>query len=188
MSATGDNDKMFMNILKNCILHKRAKMCDDALKTASSSAEKIPATLEPLYKTIHTKSKQANKTTTIIHAGYVRMYNVQAPKDQCPSKKVGTDVTWATVGKGGYRERINDIVTKVNSKIKESAEKAGVVHVDVDPYFEGHRFCDGPSNSWMQHALHLRENGILCHPTWEGHSAYVNATLKALAQHFGHRI
>lgn len=141
---------------------------------------KLPDTLAPIYSAIMEKTGDDGVPPTVIHLGYVQMWARDTPKSSCP--KHGTDVSWATNGIGGYREKINNLIARINAKTKEEADRHGVTFVDVNPFFEGHRLCDGQDASWMQHRLTLRENGVLCHPTWDGHGAYINATLQALAK------
>jgi hypothetical protein len=185
MTATGDNEGMFVKVLLACFVKKNAKRCDAAVEFASGAADRIPETLAPLYADIRARNAGTDRNQTIIHLGYAALFNRDADYDNCPVKPLrifrsGVDVRWATRGPGGYREKINNVILKVNSKIKESADAAGVTFVDVDPYFEGHRFCDGPTDAWMQHHLNFKEDGVLCHPTFEGHGAYIKATLVTL--------
>lgn len=179
MTAGGDNDGVFVKILLGCLVNKKKSQCDKALALAETTAEKIPERLAPLYEDIKSTNVDPNKKRTIIHLSYVQMYNRDADKSECPQH--GTDLSWPTTGEGGYRDKINKTILKMNAKIKEAAEKAGVIYVDVDPYYEGHRFCDG-GEPWMQHHLNFKTGGVLCHPTMDGHGAYMNATLTALAQ------
>ena len=143
-----------------------SKKCDKALANAEGVANDLPNSLQPLYDAI--KSKPAPTTgrkREIIHLGYVQMYNRDGAVDQCPAhgNKQGSDVTWPSTGPDGYRDRINKVIVKINSKIKEAADKNGVTYLDPDAHFNGHRFCDGPDKSWMQHKLSFsQEGGIIC--------------------------
>jgi hypothetical protein len=179
MTAGGDNGGIFVKILMGCVLHKSVKKCDAALQHGEETLLKLADTLTPVYEAIMFKNSPDAPAPKVIHLGYVQMSSRDTEKFLCP--KHGTDVSWASNGEGGYRDKINNLITRINEKTKEEAEKHGVTFVDVDPYFEGHRLCDGQDVSWMQHRLTLRENGVLCHPTWDGHGAYINATLHALA-------
>ncbi|KAF2435199.1 SGNH hydrolase [Tothia fuscella] len=185
MTATGDNGGMFVKVLVACMIQKSGSACDAAVKYASVQADAIPGTLAPLYKDIKDEGKAAGKKLTIVHIGYAQLYNRDADAAQCPPKPtrfyLGVDVKWASKGPGGYRDKINNVILKVNRKIQEAANQDGIIYADADSFFEGHRFCDGPKNAWMQHKLALmQEAGVLCHPTFEGHGAYVNAALDAL--------
>jgi hypothetical protein len=108
------------------------------------------------------------------------MWSRDTHKSEC--SKYGTDVSWASAGEGGCRDKINNLITRIKEKTRKTAEAHGVTFVDVNPHFEGHRLCDGQNVSRMHHRFTLRENGVLCHPTWDGHGAYINAILHALAE------
>ncbi|QDS77539.1 hypothetical protein FKW77_000997 [Venturia effusa] len=178
MTAGGDNGGIFVKILMACILHKSSKKCDKALKVGEATLLKLPSTLTPVYEAIMNKTGDDGVPPKVLHLGYVKMWARDTPKSECP--KHGTDVSWASNGVGGYRDQINELIVRINQATKEEADKHGVTFVDVDPYFEGHRLCDGQDASWLQHRLTLRENGVLCHPTLDGHTAYMNASLHAL--------
>lgn len=178
MTAGGDNGGIFVKILLGCILHKSKKKCDNALKVGEETLLTIPATLTPVYEAIMNKIGDDGVPPKVLHLGYVKMWARDTDASECP--KEGTNVSWATNGIGGYRDKINDLISRINKATKEEADKWGVTFVDVCPYFEGHRLCDGQDASWLQHKLTLHENGVLCHPTYDGHSAYINATLHAL--------
>ena len=51
------------------------------------------------------------------------------------------------------RERMNDLVTLVNSKINQNVVQAlqnelTIVFIDIDSQFEGHRFCEPGNDPW----------------------------------------
>lgn len=177
-TAGGDNGGVFIKILMGCILHKSKKKCDAALAVGEETLSKMAETLKPVYEAIMGSTGDDGEPPKAIHLGYVQMWARDTDKSECP--KHGTDVSWASNGVGGYRDQINNLIVRINAATKEEADKHGVTFVDVDPYYEGHRLCDGQDASWLQHRLTLHENGVLCHPTWDGHTAYINATLHAL--------
>jgi hypothetical protein len=180
-TAGGDNGGSFISVLINCIVRPGEKKCDRALEHADNVGEALPASLAPLYQAIIGQPSTGRKRE-IIQLGYVQMYNRDNAVDQCPAHGggKGSDVTWPSIGKGGYRDRINKTIVKINDKIRQAAMNNGVIFLDVDALFHGHRFCDGPDASWMQHRLSLSEDGIICHPTFEGHGAYIKAVLEYL--------
>lgn len=182
-TAGGDNGGSFVKVLLSCILQPSEKKCDKALEYADKIADDLPTSLAPLYQAMTNKESSGRKRE-IIHLGYVQMYNRDAPVEDCPAHggRQGSDVTWPSTGKGGYRDKINKTIVKINSKIKEAAHANGVTYLDPDSLFSGHRFCDGPDAAWMQHRLSFaNEGGIICHPTWEGHSLYIESILNYLS-------
>ncbi|RDI83009.1 Endoribonuclease [Venturia inaequalis] len=183
MTAGGNNDDIFVKLLLACILLKSKEECDNALKVGEATLLKLPATLTPLYEAIMNKTGDDGAPPQVLHLGYVKIWARDTSRSECP--KDGTDVSWASNGFGGHRDKINDLISRFNKVTKAEAEENGVIFVGVDPYFEGHRLCDGQDASWLQHGhfgnnLTSEENGVLCHPTFDGHSAYINATLHAL--------
>lgn len=62
----------------------------------------------------------------------------------------------------------NKLTLKLNTQIRETAEELNADYIDVDPYFQGHRFCEQTKDPWFQQLPNLNGWQSLFHPTLEG--------------------
>ncbi|KGO69674.1 Glycoside hydrolase, family 71 [Penicillium italicum] len=176
----GGNDLDFSNIVKHCILRYlnafigwNAAWCyhyKSAAKSlmADTGADGLQYKLTSIYLRIIGWAQQ-NPDFNLYIAGYPRFFN--ADTTQCNDVSFrywGWDKTdrsdvWLT---NSLRTEMNDLVTSLNTVIEAAVLDANnlvgknVTHfVDVDPSFEGHRWCEPgviePDPSHMSTAFFL---------------------------------
>ncbi|OGE47618.1 hypothetical protein PENARI_c040G05131 [Penicillium arizonense] len=176
----GGNDLDFSNIVKHCILrYFRALVGWDAAwcshyKSAAKSlmADTGADGLQYRFTSIYLRIigwAQQNPDFNLYVAGYPRFFN--ADTTQCNDvsfrywgwDKVDHSDVWLTTS---LRTEMNDLVTSLNKVIEAAVLDANnlvgrnVTHfVDVDPSFEGHRWCEPgviePDPSHMSTAFFL---------------------------------
>ncbi|KAJ3539856.1 hypothetical protein NM208_g5315 [Fusarium decemcellulare] len=145
------NDLGFGDIVNACLYHWTGYGdCGALLKNAHEALDD-PARLfelkifDTLTKILF-RARSANPSFQLYVTGYIRFWNDQNP--QCD------EVSWAPWYKSParltstLRQDMNDLVLKLNSKLKSAAEELyryqkGIYFVDeFESKFDGHRFCE----------------------------------------------
>ncbi|KAL2204871.1 SGNH hydrolase [Sarocladium strictum] len=151
LSISG-NDLKFGEIVNSCLYHWGISWgpCKDLLKEAHKRLDDPGQTFEleilDVIIKVLIRARTANPEFQLYITGYIRFWNAENP--QCDS------VTWTEFWHEeafltrGLRRDMNDLVLKLNERIKAVVESLsvhypGVYFVDdFDAKFDGHRFCE----------------------------------------------
>jgi hypothetical protein len=168
--SIGGNDLGFSDVVKSCIIiGPLAGDCEAALKKAESIAGISPrdsashgdvlASLEKVYRDI---IDTAGDEFTLVVTGYARFFATPEGNSACndgqmqliSSQDVGADIAPLLPLTEDLRKRLNAGVDGFNtmiramvSEVQNGLERDGVTSkrigfVDINPVFEGHRFCE----------------------------------------------
>jgi lysophospholipase L1-like esterase len=171
--SIGGNDLGFFNIVISCIMIGSGD-CEAALKNAESIAGISPRdsaahgdTLANLYKVYRDILDTAGDDFTLIVTGYAQFFASTQGNTACDNGQIQV-ISLQDLGSDGkpalpltvrLRERINDGVKAFNqminatvSEVQRSLENDKISNkrikfVDIDPIFEGHRFCEPGSST-----------------------------------------
>ena len=168
--SIGGNDLGFSSIVKSCIiLGSIAGDCEKALKNAESIAGISPrdsAAHDEVFNKLHKVYRDILDTAgdgfTLVVTGYARFFASTSGNTDCNNGQIqlaavqdlpGLETAPSLPLTVELRERINSGVSAFNNMIKAAIadvqhglEKDNihkrVMFVDIDPIFEGHRFCE----------------------------------------------
>ena len=77
--------------------------------------------------------------------GYARYWNTAANATMCELANNGTNFPLPSLGSNGIAAQIDALTVAVNRMFEAAAAATGVIYVDIDTAFDGHRICDIPS-------------------------------------------
>ena len=88
-------------------------------------------------------------TENVYLVGYPSFWNSDNPT--CPDWDLSSNITATKYLTLDFRKRMNDQISALNTVIADQAFLAKVKYVDVNPRFDGHRFCEpeGGIQSWL---------------------------------------
>jgi hypothetical protein len=166
--SIGGNDLGFFNIVISCIMVGTGD-CEAALKNAESIAGIAPRdsaahgdTLANLYKAYRDILDTAGDDFTLVVTGYAQFFANTQGNTACDNGQIQV-ISLQDLGSDGkpalpltvkLRDRINNGVKAFNqminatvSEVQRSLENDNISNkrikfVDIDPIFEGHRFCE----------------------------------------------
>jgi hypothetical protein len=119
--------------------------------------------------------------THLLVLGYPRFWNEHTDACDQTSFKFGCSSKRVLPLIKDRRQKMNGLSTRLNERLREAAEgysppeSGGIAYVDVDPYFEGHRFCEEgvdepsyrnpdiwfyPLKYWTAGAMNFDANGV----------------------------
>lgn len=93
-----------------------------------------------------------------------------------------TELPTPPLGVGDIASLMNTLVLQMNAKLRAAAAAAqGVVYVDIDGGFEGHRICDVPEVAFQDNAAaaYVDHRSAPFHPTPEGYASMMEAFASA---------
>jgi hypothetical protein len=169
--SIGGNDLGFSDIVIKCIMVGSliGTSCEDALKKAESIAGISPRdsaahgdALADLYKVYQDTLDTAGGNFTLVVTGYAQFFATPQGNTDCNNgqiqlaavQDIGTDTRPSLPLTVELRDRINTGVNAFNNMIKatvsevqkglerDNVDDKRIIFVDIDPIFEGHRFCE----------------------------------------------
>jgi hypothetical protein len=169
--SIGGNDLGFSDIVIKCIMVGAlvGTSCEDALKKAESIAGISPRdsaahgdALADLYKVYQDVLDTAGGNFTLVVTGYAQFFATPQGNTDCNNgqiqlaavQDIGTDTRPSLPLTVELRDRINTGVNAFNNMIKATVSEVQkglemdnvndkrIIFVDIDPIFEGHRFCE----------------------------------------------
>jgi len=167
ITVGGDNNESFTNTISACVVDRRN--CNESLALAHATTNTIQPSLEAVYSDAKTRNLTPGQERKVYVLGYARFYNFNGNRADCG------DFPTPSLGPGGVASRINDAVVRMNGVIMRAAKAQGVVYVDIDQGFEGHRICDAPpkevemQDSLADYFRYGREGYSPFHPTEMGY-------------------
>lgn len=150
--SIGGNDLGFFDIMNSCIFRFYSfysGTCEAALRLADEqmASTQFEDRLRLVIMEVLDRVRWEKRPWfTITVTGYARFFNAATP--ECDDYSFG--MWWRGPKlKRELRQRMNDMVLDVNSKIRRSVDAINaafaeprVLFVDYDDAFEGHRFCE----------------------------------------------
>lgn len=135
----GGNEVDFLPVVNECIMQWRPfSTCDrelDKSRTLIQSSDLLYA-FHKLFEHINTRVRP---DALILVLGYAKFFNTDTT--QC--NNASFSLTHPTnVLSNELRETFNELVDMLNTVIKSTAKAHGMIYVDIDKLFEGHRFCE----------------------------------------------
>ncbi|KAL8653408.1 MAG: hypothetical protein Q9226_003859, partial [Calogaya cf. arnoldii] len=165
--TAGGDDLDFLSLVLYCILHfyPWSNPCEEQIKRSNSllNGDKFFNSLDLVIKQILVRGiTAAGEGFKLFVTGYAQFFNEKT--DQCDN----TSFTfWDRFGEEpkltkDLRQKLNKIARDLNSKIRsvvDNNKQWGVVYVDYDSKFEGHRYCEegvtepdpNNPNTWFFH-------------------------------------
>ena len=141
----GNDNGAFLSVVLNCVYLRdnpllRTTSCANTLANAKAYVEgqAFRRDLGNTIRAAQTTNLLPNQNRTVLVLGYAQFYNIATPRTACEPF-----VDYPSPGPGGIRDQINKGVLELNSIIKATATGLGAKYADVDPLFQGHRFCEG---------------------------------------------
>ena len=193
--TVGFDDVSFNNVLDlGCFYLGNPNVCNRALDNTETLIGKLANTTN-IQNVINEAATNASNLdpSNIFVTGYPSMFNDGADDSTCPSFRSnyrGVDGQHQDKPPQTLRKRINNLTQSLNAVIESQTHATGAVYVDVDPAYDGHRFCDGSSlffNVWNQtenpkgpNSNHMNHFNGLVFPNPEGQSAIKDAIKGAM--------
>ena len=165
----GNTGGMFTNTVEACVLalSKHAwdssdyyKPCEVAWYNDYVAIYGLGQSLPELFEKAMTMNLATNQKREVYVLGYAKFYNTDDGDDHCPDSD---ELPTPTLD--GIAIEMNGIVESLNAVLRNAAEKAGAIYVDIDAAFEGHRMCD--KDCWFQTKWGDGED--IFHPNWMGY-------------------
>lgn len=170
--SIGGNDIQFSGILKRCVLPFAGDItpntdCYASYEDRLEVVNEVNAQFDNLYRTyVNLKGE-----------GERRVYIIGYPQIASTTGSCALNVRLSQAD----REFGAELVTYLNSVIKQAAAKAGVYYVDTEHAFDGHKLCDGTAATAVNGltagndtALHTLGNESY-HPNELGHQLLADA-------------
>ena len=141
----------YYDFIQNCVYFPFLGGCEFINDTIHSAFVDLAAPTGPNFTTFLTDNLTSiagldPKKVKLIN--YVLPFNIDDPNSPfCPTF-AGNNVT------SSNRTFINGIVRQLNDNLFNSSQRAGVDYLDINPLFDGHRFCDkDPAGLWLVNPL-----------------------------------
>ena len=151
VQAGGNDGSSFIDLCVSCaILRNSDGNCQSNIDKAKKTWGDLVPLLTDLYFEAATHGRNAADLAidkrTVSALGYPRLYNENSDQSNCPSKD-----TMQEINKAGrvLSDSMKAAVAEANKRYKTWGAKTKIVYVDVDGYFEGHRLCDGLTNTYI---------------------------------------
>ncbi|KAK5044836.1 hypothetical protein LTR84_010374 [Exophiala bonariae] len=137
--TAGGNEIHFFNVLNACVYHWLPFAdCEKEIGEARAMVQSRNL-INQIDTVIARSAKCMHPDALLLVTGYARFFNERT--DLCDH------VTFSRTRPLDYltkekRRALNQLVSMLNDVIRASAELHGVEYIDIDPVFEGHRFCE----------------------------------------------
>jgi hypothetical protein len=119
----------------------KTKTCDDALRNGTNIIEnEIQTLLVGTYKALQQQMFSGAHVAVI---GYPQFWN--AATDQCDTADWSVLKDFPNLMLKSKRQAMNNLTVLMNQKIEAAVQELNdprFSFIDVDPFFEGHRFCE----------------------------------------------
>lgn len=180
ISVGGNTGRMFGTTIEKCVLAlfdyawdsaDYAHPCEVAWYNDYVTLYGLGDSLPTLFEKARTTNLKLGQEREVYVLGYARFYTTDKGHEHCPK-----DHVLPTPTLDGIALEINAIVGTLNGVLRKAAQEAGVMFVDVDEVFEGHRICD--RHCWFQ--TRYEDGEDIFHPTKDGYQAMMLAFEKAV--------
>ena len=130
--SVGGDDVGFANIVKSCVANSGGGTCYDTYEDRAELLNEINGVYSKLVNTYKTLREQS---------GGARLYAVGYPQIAKPGGDCGLNVH-LNGDEVTFSARLIDYLDSV---VQRAAQTAGVVYVDTQHAFDGHRLCEAPA-------------------------------------------
>ncbi|KAH8645954.1 SGNH hydrolase-type esterase domain-containing protein [Tricladium varicosporioides] len=156
----GGNDIGFFEIMDGCVYQFNLALAPSCSKAVQNANDLIKATgpasaqanIMQVYDEIMSGSNPRSSNFTLYVLGYAQFWN--ANTDFCNDSQMAFWTRWAgpKLTKEN-RAAMNTVLINLNNMLRNLVAKISanlrpgrrIIYVDIDPLFEGHRFCDHKS-------------------------------------------
>ena len=158
--TVGGNEIEFFAVLNACVYEWLPSTSCEKEMTRAKTLAQSDTLLKSFNSMIESTMQHSKPGAKVLITGYARFFNDTT--SQCDhasfSRKHADNLLTKEV-----RRNFNQMVDAINFVIKSAAEVHGAIYVDIDPAFEGHRFCEAnvvePSDSDDTWFFNLKYDG-----------------------------